>query len=313
VHRKRVYLIGGGGFLGRPLAQLLKASRDVVVVGRSVEKPMLPSGVRYMCGDFDQHEVCQAIVQDADEIVHLAYATVPQTSFADPLFDLFGNLPSAVKLFDLASNSSKLKKLVVISSGGTVYGDHGSEQINEAMPTNPISPYGITKLAIEKYAFFFHKTRGLPVSIVRPSNVYGPGQRGNTGQGFISAAMCAALENREIGIFGYPGTVRDYLHISDAASGINAVLECGRDGEAYNLSTGTGASNRDIVEILSSKMIPLGYEVKVNKLPARSFDVQSNILDYSKLHAESGWSPKISLENGIFETCQQAIEMMQEG
>lgn len=311
MQKKRTYLIGGAGFLGRPLAQLLAASRDVVVVGRSAQKPiMLPSEVQYMCGDFGSHDVCEAILKNANEIIHLAYATVPQTSYSDPLFDLFGNLPSTVKLFDLASKSNKLQKMVIISSGGTIYGDHGVLRIKEDMQTNPISPYGITKLTIEKYAFFFHQTRGLPVSIVRPSNVYGTGQRHNTGQGFISAAIDAVLNHREISIFGYPGTIRDYLHISDAALGIKAVLDFGQAGESYNLSTGIGTSNQEIANILSAELTPLGYEVRINKLPARNYDVQSSVLEYSKLFEVSGWEPKVSLEDGVADACRQAIDML---
>jgi len=129
------------------------------------------------------------------------------------------NLPKAVRLFELAS-TLPLKKFVWISSGGTVYGRTSTGLIPETRPTLPLSPYGITKLAIEKYAHIYFESKGLPIVCVRPANAFGEGQRTYSGQGFIATAIASVLDGRELTLFGEQGTIRDYLHVADVATGI---------------------------------------------------------------------------------------------
>src|SRR5208283_5085757 len=132
--------------------------------------------------DYGDRSFLADLLKDVDEVVNLAYSTVPKTSFEDPVQDILSNLPSAVNLF-LATSQSSVQRLVLVSSGGTVYGKAASLPIVETHPTNPISPYGITKLAIEKYAVMYHNHTGLPVVVLRPGNAFGEGQRPFTGQG----------------------------------------------------------------------------------------------------------------------------------
>src|SRR5690606_36441288 len=148
--------------------------------------------VCYMPGNVEDVAFMNGLLEGCDELVDLAYATVPKTSFDDPVHDVLVNLPATVSLLRQAANFS-LKRVLLVSSGGTVYGNAAYLPIDEAHPTNPVSPYGITKLAAEKYALLFHRLEGLPVVIARPSNPYGPNQMGNLGQGFIAAAMLATL------------------------------------------------------------------------------------------------------------------------
>jgi UDP-glucose 4-epimerase len=129
---------------------------------------------------------------------------------------------------------------VLVSSGGTVYGVARSLPIAEDHPTEPISPYGITKLTIEKYAGMFGAASGLPIVIVRPGNAYGEGQHASTGQGFIATAMDAICRGEAVGVFGPIGTIRDYVHVADVASGIVAAWILGAAGETYNIGTGVG-------------------------------------------------------------------------
>ncbi len=201
-------VIGGAGFIGRHLVrELLRTGRTVRVAGRRDRAlTKLPVEVEYCQGDIRNQDFVSQVLQDVDEVVDLAYSTVPKTSYENPLLDITDNLPSSVGLFDVASRLP-IKKLVFVSSGGTVYGESQILPITETHPTNPISPYGITKLALEKYAQFYHKLQGLPVVCVRPANPYGEGQRAFEGQGFVSTAVASILTGREITIFGESGTV----------------------------------------------------------------------------------------------------------
>ena len=295
-------VIGGAGYIGAHLLPLLKdAGREVTVLGRCVSpKYALPDGVAYISGDFSNHDLICQLLDSHQEVIHLAYATVPNTSFKDPLADLLQNLPPTVQLFSEAAN--RRVKLVLVSSGGTVYGDTSTLPISEKHATNPISPYGVTKLTLENYANLYAATHGLKFVCVRPANAYGVGQRPFVGQGFISTAIASALCGMPIKIFGQSGTVRDYIYVSDLASGICSALLHGRLSETYNLGSCIGLSNLDVIDAFKSFLTKMNLPVKIESLPERSFDVPVNILDSSKLNLQTGWEPKIEFSEGISAT-----------
>lgn len=298
----RCCLIGGGGFIGSHLIPVLLGSgRQVTVLDRKVPRAPIPE-VEYVVGQYDDDSIFSRVLERSDELIDLAYATKPKTSFDDPLLDLLGNVPAAVALFRKALLSKRLRRIVFVSSGGTVYGPTESWPIPEDAPTHPISPYGITKLTIENYAFMFHRTHGLPVLVVRPSNAYGPGQMPFTGQGFIATAIGSALLDKPLPLFGGGKTVRDYIYVDDLARGILAALDNGVPGEAYNLGTGIGLSNLEIVEALRPLALAHGHELTFEHHPERGFDVPVNVLDIGKISCTTVWRPIVPLEAGLAQT-----------
>ncbi len=299
----RCCVIGGSGFIGSHLAPLLAASgRELTVVGRSASPiRKLPPGTRYVCGHYGDQQLLRKLFSQTDEVIYLAYATVPQTSFADPIFDIQANLPPIVSMLRSAAESG-LRRVVLISSGGTVYGVARSLPITEEHPTNPISPYGITKLTIEKYGLMFHRLAGLPVIIARPGNAYGPGQFSETGQGFVATAIARVLSHREVTIYGQEGTIRDYVHVTDIARGILSALEHGQPGCCYNVGTGVGKSNLDVLRAIEPLASARGCRIEPRVEAQRGFDVPANILDSARLKEVSGWSPRVPFEAGIEET-----------
>jgi UDP-glucose 4-epimerase len=295
-------VIGGGGYIGMHLVNsLLATGRRVTVMGRSkLPHHPLPSDVTYYSGDFGENELIDALLDKNQEVIHLAYATVPNTSFDNPLADLQQNLLPTVQLFSKVAERGG--RLILVSSGGTVYGQASQLPIPENYPTNPISPYGVTKLTLEKYAHLYAVTKSLKVICVRPGNAYGVGQHPYIGQGFVSTAMASIINDKPVKIFGARGTIRDYVYVTDLAEGIVSALEYGLLSETYNIGSGVGRSNMDVVAAISPLLGDTGSEIKIEHLPERVFDVHANILDSTKLNSHTGWVPKIEFEDGLLKT-----------
>jgi UDP-glucose 4-epimerase len=294
----RTCIIGGAGFIGRRLLRLLRENgRNLVVVGRRRESPFDPS-IEYHSVAVDDARGLTAVLKSAEEVIDVAYSTYPQTSFQDPVKDILENLTQSVRNFEALIDTA-VQRVVYVSSGGTVYGHAVEVPIREDHPTNPVSPYGITKLAIEKYGLMFHATKGLPLIVVRPSNAYGEGQVPFRGQGFVATAIAASLRGESIKVFGPEGATRDYIHVDDVAGGIVAALLHGRVGDVYNVGTGIGTTNIGVLNELRPMLSAAGHDIEVEFLPARAFDVKVNVLDANKLFAVSGWRPAVSLTSGL--------------
>lgn len=292
-------VIGGAGYIGASLVpMLLAAGRQVTVLGRKATPAYkLPEDATYIQGDFGQSDLLKHLLDRHQEVVHLAYATVPNTSFENPLADLLQNLPPTVQLFK--EIAAKGGKLVLVSSGGTVYGEAVQLPIKESHPTKPISPYGVTKLTLENYAHLYSVTHGLRYVCVRPSNAYGAGQRPFAGQGFIATAMASAMRGEPIRIFGQNGAIRDYLYVSDLAAGIVSTLFHGKLSETYNIGSGIGLSNCDVINAMTLLLCEIDCSVSVEQLSERAFDVKANVLDSTKLRLHTGWKPLIGFDEGL--------------
>ncbi|MDP2829314.1 MAG: NAD-dependent epimerase/dehydratase family protein [Sulfuricellaceae bacterium] len=302
-------VIGGTGFIGRVVVQQLVAGgREVRVIGRREQRPAsLDEKASYLSGDYGDKAFLERALSGVDEIIDLAYSTVPKSSFEDPIHDITTNLPQAVNLFQVVSERKNIRKLVVVSSGGTVYGPALAIPITEDHPTNPISPYGITKLAVEKYALMYHRLFNLPVSIVRPSNAYGEGQLPYRGQGFIATAIASILNGDAVTVFGGDQIIRDYIHVADVADGIVATLESGRPGAFYNLGSGSGLTTNQVLSFIAALAHQIDKSVAVEAKPLRAFDVPANILDCTRIQADTGWRTKISFAEGLDRVWQEFL------
>jgi UDP-glucose 4-epimerase len=295
-------LIGGAGFIGRSLVpQLADSGRRVRVLDRQPRppQPLDPRAEFRQCDALDAAALAEAL-QGATEVVDLSYASPARATFTDPLAELLANVPVSLAVMQAAA-ALALRKYVYVSSGGTVYGEQRVLPITEAAVPVPVSPYGITKLTIERYALLEHHHQGLPAVLVRPGNAYGPTQKPFTGQGFIATAVGSVLARQPITVFGARGTVRDYVHVEDVASAIVAALDHGVAGNAYNVGTGVGHDNMDILDLIRREAEPAGYEVRCEFAPARAADVTANVLDSSALQRVSGWRARIDCAAGVRE------------
>lgn len=302
-----IAVFGGAGFIGQHLTKEL-ISRNKIVTIFDIKPPPFLDDVTYI--DLANLSVSELEheLSKVEGIIDLAYTTNPKTSFDNPVADILENLPNTVKLLNIVCKLDNIKRFVFVSSGGTVYGNTKSIKIDENHITIPISPYGITKLAIEQYGLMYYHTSDLPFVIARPANAYGIGQKINTGQGFIIHAINSIINDKPITIYGNKGTIRDYIYATDITSGLVDLIDNSMPGEAYNIGTGIGHSNIDIINMLQPFAKSIDKTIKIIHQPLRKFDVARNVLDSSRLNALTNWSPDIDLNSGLKTTWNWLVE-----
>jgi UDP-glucose 4-epimerase len=293
-------VLGGSGFIGSYLSKLLKMSgRDIVVIGTRTTSQMLNSaGVQYIANIPSEHARIEKELFCAEEIYDLSYVRQCTKVHTGPSHEALHNLGLSVRLLERLLKTGA-KRVLVMSSGGSIYGQTLGAPVTEDFETNPVSPYGIAKLALEKYALMYCRQFDLPIIIARPSNAYGYGQQPHTGQGFIATAIANILNDSPVTIFGSSGTNRDYIHVSDVANGILAAMNSGEIGEIYNIGTGIGRNNIEVLEALKPFALMRGKEIEIKFAPTRLSDPSDNVLDATKLKECSLWKPITSFTSGL--------------
>jgi UDP-glucose 4-epimerase len=173
--------------------------------------------------------------------------------------------------------------------------------ITEDHPTNPISSYGVVKLAVEKYILMYQVLYGIAPVILRPSNPYGPRQGTSGIQGVVAAFLSRLKRGEPITIWGDGSTVRDYIHVSDLVA--LAVLAA-RSSETglFNVGSGKGHSLNDIIETISRV---IGIQPVVEHELGRDFDVRQIVLDATLAERKFGWKPVVSLDEGLAQTWRE--------
>lgn len=296
----KALIIGGNGFIGTHLVDaLLESGHQVSVFDRYPNRYRgeLPN-VKYITGDFANHGEVEAVVQGVDWVFHLAYTTLPSTSNDDPVYDVRSNVIDTLQLLQ-SCRQHGTRKVIFISSGGTVYGIPQQVPIPESHPNEPICSYGISKLTIEKYLHLFHKLWGLEYAILRLSNPYGEFQNPSAKQGAIGVFLGNVLHGQPITIWGDGSVVRDYIYIKDAVKALvlAAEYEAGPDEpRIFNIGHGQGYSLNEIVAAIK-QVVDVPVTVKYTE--SRNMDVPANVLDISRAARHLEWQPRMELAEGI--------------
>ena len=294
-------VFGGRGFIGSHLVDLL-LERGAYV--RSFDRPYAlgtafrdepVARLEQLQGDFTSSSDVSQALAGCEYCFHLVSTTLPQGSNADPIYDVESNLVSSLRLMQHAVHH-RVKKLVFVSSGGTVYGIPKSSPISEAHPTDPICSYGIAKLAIEKYLGLYKLLHGLDYKVLRLSNPFGERQRTESSQGAVAVFLGKALRNETIEIWGDGSVVRDYVYISDVVRAIVSAALSPAPETTFNIGSGRGIS---LNEILSAMESLLGAPICRNYSAPRPFDVPVNVLDIALAKSRLGWSPRVDFELGL--------------
>jgi len=296
-------VLGGAGFIGSHLAEaLLQAGHRVRIFDRP-HLDRLPTFLQrrefeVFTGDFLNPYVLSAALEGNEIVFHLVSTTLPKTSNDNPVYDVESNVVGTLRLLELC-RSQGVRKVVLASSGGTVYGVPRTVPIDESHPTDPICSYGIHKLMIEKYLQLNHRVHGLDYCVVRPPNLYGPRQRLDIAQGAVAVFLDRALRGKPIQVWGDGSVVRDYLYVEDAAEALVKAAAFEGEPKVFNIGSGVGTSLRQLIQEIEAL---LGRPVPVEYAAARTLDVPANVLDASLARRLLGWTPRTSLAEGLRRT-----------
>lgn len=282
---------GGTGFIGQALVDQLRCSgHNVIVASRAIHHhDRINDWV-----EFDLRDWASATnITNArpDGVFHLAWSSTPATAEQSPTSDVNTNLAGTLNLLGQLAASGGIR-VVLVSSGGAVYGEAGPEPIAEREDPNPISIYGTTKLAMERYATRCKLFAGLDIRIARISNPFGVNQAPAKMQGAATVFARKIIKGEPIEIWGDGSVIRDYVDVSDVARGLMAIMDVDvtqiDDLPIFNIGSGQGLS---LVELIRHLERSVGLEADVRFGLQRNFDVPVNILDISKLRRRTGWNP----------------------
>jgi UDP-glucose 4-epimerase len=304
----RCVIYGGAGFIGSHVAEQLLADDISVAVFDKKQSSLrniehIINGIDLIEGDFSNRVDVRESLKGQDYAVHLVSTTVPATSNQNPCYDVESNLIPTLHLLDECVKQ-KIRKIVFISSGGTVYGNPVNIPMREDHPTNPTSSYGIMKLTIEKYLNLYGQ-QGLNNVVLRLANPFGERQNPLVGQGLIATLLYQIKHKRPVTIWGDGEIVRDFFYVKDGARAVAEALRYRGNYSIFNIGSGQGLS---INRILDEFRTTLGLAFTVNYLPARRFDVTQNVLEIALARRELNWSPEISLESGLIKTWRYILE-----
>lgn len=295
----KVLILGGCGFIGAHVVSCLKKSDCFNVVIDVEAKPTISdSNCVYIQGDFASIDLIEEIIVrfGITHVIHLVSTTLPKSSNENIAYDISSNVINTVGLLDLCVKHS-CKKIIFLSSGGTVYGIPNYLPVDENHPNNPICSYGISKLAIEKYLFLYHRLYGLSYVCLRAANPYGPGQSPFKGQGIIANLIHKSHTGEPLEVWGDGGSVRDYFYIDDLARIIRLALFSDATG-IFNAGSGVGLSINQLIEMVREIS---GQPLDVVYKQHRMIDIPNIILNCSFAFDKFGWHATKEIKEGIKE------------
>lgn len=302
---KKVLVTGGAGFIGSHLVNaLLEKGASVTVIDNLSGglRGNVDKGAKFIYGDIRDSKIIQECLKNIDVVYHLAAdATTKESSMGwrDPVHEMRVNAEGTLNIFRSIADLD-LNVRVVYTSSAAVYGEPQYIPVDEEHPTNPVSPYGISKLSGEKYAFAYFKEFGIKSISARIFNTYGPRQ-----PRYVTFDLLKKLQvnQNRLEVLGKGNTIRDYSYVSDTVNALLLLMEKGNWGETYNVAGNNPISIKDLVDLILSELNLIGRTKVLFTGKSWKGDITRMIADTTKLK-KLGFQPKISLEKGIEKTIE---------
>ncbi|MBO5525486.1 MAG: NAD-dependent epimerase/dehydratase family protein [Clostridia bacterium] len=300
-----IALFGGAGFIGKNLTLKLAedANNHITVVDAdrayfSEVEPLVGENVAFRQSSFDRNTDFASLLEGQEIVYHLVSSSVPTTANSKIPQEMDANIVTSALFLDGCVKAG-VKRVVFLSSGGTVYGKEGKCPLKEDTLTKPITSYGVQKLAIEQLLYLYWYMHGLDYRIIRPGNPYGPYQRPNGVLGAATTFTYKALKKEEITVYGDGSVVRDYIYIDDAVRAIIDIANGEGEERLFNLGCGYGTSLNELLSVIKKVV---GEDLNITYRAGRSVDVPVNYLDIERYETAFGKLNPISLEEGIRRT-----------
>jgi UDP-glucose 4-epimerase len=283
-------VLGAGGFIGTHLCRsLLHCGAWVHGFGRAPAYPDAFWGIRWTTAEFSDRAALARAIEGSEFVFHVIGGTTPESSNKDPIADLQSCTLASLEMLEIC-RISDVRKIVFVSSGGTVYGIPQTVPIPETAYTEPICAYGISKLAVEKYLYLYRRVHNLDYAVLRISNPFGAYQKPDRRQGVISAMAHRILQNKPVEIWGDGRVVRDFIYIEDVVTALIEVVGYNGPYRIFNVGSGVGRSILDVFADIAG-VLDRPQIIPIYK-PARVTDVPVNILDVTLIKKEMSWTPR---------------------
>lgn len=301
----KILVTGGAGFIGSHLTDAyLAAGHDVAVLddlSRGSVSNVNPRARLYKGDIRDRDSVEQVFsAEKPDAVNHHAAQIDVRRGVREPVFDASVNILGSITLIE-AAVAHKVRRFVYISSAGATYGEPETLPVPEEYPTNPVTPYGISKHTVEHYLDMFSALYGLPFVVLRYGNVYGPRQS-SKGEAGVFAIFCEQmLAGIRPSIYGDGTKARDYVYVEDVVRANVLALERGT-GEAFNIASGAPTTDYEVFQRVRDSMGI--HNLEPEYAPRRPGEMERIYLDIAKAQQLLGWSPHFSLEEGVRRTVQ---------
>jgi UDP-glucose 4-epimerase len=302
----KVLVTGGAGFIGSNIAAAARRAGDDVVVldnlssgHRSNLKP--GPGLRFIEGDVRDCSAVEEAVAGCEVVFHLAASVGNKRSIDHPVLDSEVNVIGTLRVLE-AARKAGVRKIVASSSAG-IFGELRCSPIGEDHPTEPDTPYGVSKLSEEKHCLAYAKLYDIDAVCLRYFNVYGPNQRFDAYGNVIPIFVFKLLADEPITIFGDGEQTRDFVNVRDVVQA-NLKAAAARDlSGAFNIGSGTQISINALVNLLSDTM---GRPVEARHAPPRAGDVRHSLADIGAARRAFGYQPAVDMVSGLEEYVEWA-------
>lgn len=305
MQKKHILILGADGFLGSNLTEALAGTNkykirafDLFTDGMSRNLEHLRDKIEIFPGNFLNKDDLRRSLKGIDYVFHFISLTTPGSSMEDPLIDIDTNTRGTISLLNECSKE-KIRKVIFPSSGGAIYGNQEKDFLREDDALEPISPYAISKLTIEKYLEYYRIHRGLDYLILRISNPYGPKQNIIGNQGLIPIFLNLVSQDNPLTVFGDGKNTRDYIYIDDVINNIKKISFKKTEYRVYNIGSGKGATINQVIKLITDTT---GKKIKIKKVAARDSDVRRVILSTKRIRKEIDYSLETDLEEGVRKT-----------
>lgn len=296
----RILILGAGGFVGMHLARALAERGEQVIAVSRHPIDLHLTNVEIVIGEPDEPEHFLPLVRHSRAVIHTASRSTPGSSAGHAMAELKHNLRPTLALLQ-ALQQHPQTNLLYLSSGGSLYATAQNELATETSPICPRSYHGAGKIAAEHFIGAWSSQYGGGATILRPSNIYGPGQRERVGFGIIPTGLGKINRGETLPVWGDGSTIRDYLYIADFVALCTTILARPMPGGArlFNASSGIGVSLNelfDIMESVTGRPLQRGYDRN------RAVDAPRVVMDADLARQQYGWSATTALHEGIEST-----------